>query len=126
MKEKIVLLMFMFFLAVLCINLSESAYDMTKGSDWKWSYALIHPNESLSNIWITNADIEYAEMQVKASKEDCEQMGGVWCGWHADDNATLQRMLNAKSLQPTNPPADATKSIWQKFMDFMKKIFGEN
>jgi len=124
MKKEMIFLFVLIISTILYLNLIESAYDVTQGSDWKWAYAQTYVNDSLSNIWINDNDIDFAKIRVAAAKEDCEQMGGQWCGWYADDNATLQRMLKAQSLQPTNPPADAKKSVLQKFLDFMKKLFG--
>lgn len=113
------------FLTVLCVSYASSAYDMTQGSDWKWSYAQTYPDEDLSRWNINDKDIEFAKMRVVAAEEDCREIGegdenSQWCKWAAEDNATLERMLKAQTTASTQ---NALQKMWAKIADFFKGLF---
>ena len=117
------------FLAVLSINLAYAAYDMTQGSDWKWAYAQMYVNDSLSKLNINNEDIIFARMKVAAADKDCVNIGNndagsQWCTWAREDNETLARMLKAQGDQPVIAQENTSKSIWDKIKNFFKKLFG--
>jgi len=122
MRKEIVCLIFAAFF-ILFANFISAEYDMTQGSDWKWSYAQTYVDEDLSKLNINEEDIEFARMKVQASKEDCEERAGQWCTWYSEDNATLQRMLQAKSGEATGNPTTSAKTIWQRFLDSIKNLF---
>ena len=121
--------MIMLSFAVL-LSLSVSAvYEITQGSDWKWSYAQTYAEDDLAKLKINAEDIEFARMRVAAAEEDCAEIGGEdkssqWCKWAEEDKQTLARMLKAQASQSITSQEDKSQTAWAKFLNIIKKLFG--
>lgn len=111
-----------------CIPCIVQAYDMTQGSDYKWSYAQTYSEDQLaaSGLTITDDDIVFARGRVAAAEKDCSNMGGVWCTYAKDDRNALQKMLNVQALQRNNPsPATVDTGPIQDFTNMVNSAFSQ-
>ncbi|MGA2934421.1 MAG: hypothetical protein ABSD81_04635 [Methanomicrobiales archaeon] len=121
-----------------CIPCVNAQADITKGSDYKWSFAQTYSEKQLadSGMKITDADIAFARMRVASAEKDCSSMGGIWCTYANDDRNALQRMLNVQAKQQNNPSpvvvdtspipdfTNIIQSAWSQLVAIAKGIFG--
>lgn len=124
MKRGVIFCLVILSLAVLCSVRVNAAYGTAQGSDWKWSYAQTYVNDDLSKMTITDQDIAFAKMRNLSAEKDCTNMGGVWCEWAKNDSLALDRMLKAQGNQVGAPAKDASLTVWAKFVNMLKKLFG--